>query len=67
MAAKKNTSKSALDRKKQALRDNLKRRKGALRGITAKDETESPTRPKARSDALKLQNPGGTAGGESAS
>ena len=53
MAADKNISKSALDRRKQALRDNLKRRKGALRGITSRDGSKGDARPKPRSDALK--------------
>ena len=56
MATEKDTSKSALDRRKQALRDNLKRRKGALRGIAAGAE-DPAGRPKARSDALKPQRP----------
>lgn len=59
MAAEKDTSKSALDRKKQALRDNLKRRKGALRGIAAADEEKAAARPKARHDALRPRQPAG--------
>ena len=60
----KNTSKSGLDRRKQALRDNLKRRKGALRGIAAADEGEAAARPKARQDALRPRPPGGEPGPE---
>ena len=53
MTAGKSTPKSGLDRRKQALRENLKRRKGALRGIAATDAGETAERPKARRDALK--------------
>ena len=64
MTVEKNTSKSGLDRRKQALRDNLKRRKGALRGIAAADEEEAAARPKARQDALRPRQPGGKPGPE---
>ncbi|WP_156892383.1 hypothetical protein [Salaquimonas pukyongi] len=63
MATDKNTSKPEPDRRKQALRENLKRRKGALRGITAKaDSGEAPARPQARHDALKPRNRGKESG-----
>ena len=62
----KNTSKPGLDRRKQALRDNLKRRKGALRGIAAADEGEAVARPKVRHDALRPRQPAAKPGPEAA-